>query len=141
MDYESMAAELLRLRAKLHRIPADQKLSKMVRGEQYVLNYLAAHEQVVHPKELSEQMCVSTARVAALLNHMEEKKLICRSADPSDSRQVIVRLTPAGRTAIERLSGEVIRYVAAMLENLGPEDAEAYIRIQEKIWLNFTNTV
>lgn len=137
MDYHALACELLSVRADLLQVPASQQLSKMVKGEIFVLNYLATHEKIVHPKELSEKMAVSTARIARLLNHMEEKKLIQRYSDQDDSRQVIVVLTEDGRKMIRQIRTEVISYTSAMLENLGPEDAEAYIRIQKKIWNNF----
>lgn len=137
MDYTALANELLSVRANLLQVPANQKLSKMVQGELFVLNYLITHEKIVHPKELSEKMAVSTARIASLLNHMEGKKLIQRYADKDDNRQVIVILTDTGRQEIHRIRAEVISYVCAMLESLGPEDAEAYIRIQKKIWNNF----
>ena len=137
MDYFALANELLRVRANLLQVPANQQLSKMVKGELFVLNYMATHEKVVHPKELSEKMAVTTARIASLLNHMEEKKLIQRNADPHDSRQVVVVLTDEGKRAIQRVREEVISYVSAMLETLGPEDAENYIHSQKKIWSNF----
>ncbi len=38
---------------------------------------------------------------------------------------------------IQQARAEVISYVCAMLESLGPEDAASYIRIQKKIWTNF----
>lgn len=137
MDYTALANELLSVRANLLQVPANQQLSKMVKGEMFVLNYLATHEKIIHPKELSEKMAVSTARIASLLNHMEDKKLIQRYADKDDNRQVIVILTETGKQEILRIRAEVISYVCAMLESLGPEDAEAYIRIQKKIWNNF----
>ena len=137
MDYSALASELINVRTNLLQVPADQQLSKMVKGELFVLNYLGTHEKIIHPKELSEKMAVSTARIASLLNHMEEKNLIRRSPDPADSRQIVVVLTEEGRAAIHRIRGEVIAYVSAMLESLGPEDAESYIRIQSKIWNNF----
>ena len=137
MDYTALANELLSVRANLLQVPANQKLSKMVQGELFVLNYLITHEKIVHPKELSEKMAVSTARIASLLNHMEGKNLIQRYADKDDNRQVIVILTDTGRQEIHRIRAEVISHVCAMLESLGPEDAEAYIRIQKKIWNNF----
>ena len=137
MDYTALANELLRVRANLLLVPASQQLSQIVRGEMFVLNYLVTHENTVHPKELSEKMAVTTARIASLLNHMEEKKLIRRCTDPDDSRQVDVVLTEEGRSAIQAIRQRVISYVSAMLKDLGPEDAEAYIRIQNKIWNNF----
>ena len=94
MDYEALAGELLSIRGNLLQVPANQKLSKMLRGELFVLNYLDHREGKVHPKELSEKMAVSTARIARLLNHMEEKSLVIRQPDPGDSRQIIVQLTP-----------------------------------------------
>ena len=109
----------------------------MLRGELFVLNYLDHREGEVHPKELSEKMAVSTARIARLLNHMEEKSLVTRLPDPGDNRQIIVQLTPDGAKAVEGARREVISYLAKMLESLGPEDARAYIRIQEKIYQNY----
>ena len=136
MDYSALAEELLTLRGKMLRVPADQDLSRMVKGELFVLNYLATHEMVTHPKELSENMAVSTARIASLLNHMEEKHLISRYTDENDSRQIVVVLTETGRSAIQRIRSEVLAHISAMLEDLGPEDAEEYIRIEKKIWAN-----
>lgn len=137
MDYTALASELMCIRANLLQVPAAQQLSKMVKGELFVLNYMATHDKVVHPKELSEQMAVSTARIASLLNHMEDKNLIVRQTDPEDSRQVLVLLTDEGRLAIQKIRVDAIAHVAAMLEELGPEDAEAYIRIQNRIWDNY----
>ena len=137
MDYTSLAQELLTVRANLLQVPANQQLSQMVRGEMFVLNYLFTHEGAIHPKELSRQMAVTTARIASLLNHMEQKQLLLRRADPGDNRQVIVELTEQGRETIQSIRTEVIRYLRIMLEGLGPEDAQAYIRIQKKIWNNF----
>lgn len=137
MNYAALANELLGVRANLLQVPASQQLSHMMKGEMFVLNYLLAHETIIHPKELSEKMTVTTARIASLLNHMEEKKLICRYPDPDDSRQIVVVLTQEGKEEIQQIRAKVISYVSAMLEELGPEDAEAYIRIQKKIWNNF----
>lgn len=137
MDYTSLAQELLTVRANLLQVPASQQLSQMVRGEMFVLNYLFTHEGAIHPKELSRQMAVTTARIASLLNHMEQKQLLLRRADPGDNRQVIVELTEQGRKTTREIRAQVIRYLSTMLEGLGPEDAQAYIRIQKKIWNNF----
>ena len=136
MDYTEMASELLKLRGMMLRVPEERQLSRMVQGELFVLNYLATHEMITHPKELSENMAVSSARIASLLNHMEEKNLISRCPDKNDSRQIIVKLTEAGRSEIQKIREDVIFHVSAMLEKLGPEDASEFIRIERKIWAN-----
>ena len=137
MDYQSLAGELLRTREELLQVPAQQKLSRMMRGELFVLNYLYSHDTEVHPTELSRKLSVSTARIAKLLSHMEEKGLIRRSEDGDDRRQTIVTLTPEGRQAVDRARLEVIAGLAGMLEGIGPDDAREYIRIQEKIYANY----
>lgn len=137
MDYNMLAIELLNAHANLLQVPASQQLSKMVKGEYFVLNYMSTHKKIIHPKELSQKMAVSTARIASLLNHMEQKKLILRYTDPDDSRQIVVVLTDEGRNAIQVVRAEAVSHVSSMLESLGPEDAQAYIRIQKKIWDNF----
>ncbi len=136
MDYTTLANELLETRSQLLQVPADQQLGKLLKGELFVLNYMSTHGSVIHPKELSQKMSVSTARIASLLNHMEEKGYIRREPDPADNRQTLVVLTEKGLAAIEDIKPAVINYVAAMLEMLGPEDAHTYIRIQKKIWTN-----
>lgn len=137
MDYLSLANELLNIRTNLLQVPADRKLSSMLRGELFVLNYLNGRDTPVHPKELSEKLSVSTARIATLLNHMEEKKLVIRTADPADSRQVIVRLTAEGAMEIARARKDVLTYLSGMLESLGPDDAQEYLRIQARIYANY----
>lgn len=140
MYYQSLASELIRIRMNLLQVPASQKLSGILRGELFVLNYLYNRDERVHPKELSEKLSVSTARIASLLNHMEEKHLVVRETDLQDSRQVLVRLTPDGLDAIRRCRSDVLANVERMLEGLGPDDAREYIRIQEKIYNNYMNS-
>ena len=137
-EYEELATELLRLNIGMLQEPAKQKISKMTRGEVFVLNYLMTHQNQAHPAEISRSMVVSTARIAALLSRLEEKQYISRASDPSDNRQVIVTLLPQGLALIQHIRSEVIAAVVRMLERLGPEDAREYIRIQKKILSGIT---
>lgn len=137
MDYMELAKELIDVQELLLQVPAKQKLSKLTVGSLFVLNYLAHHDNNVHPKELSEKMAVSSARIASLLNYLEEKKMVRRYVDSQDNRQIIVLLTELGRREIHRVRAEVLPDLCDMLERLGPEDAEAFIRIQKKIWSSY----
>lgn len=137
MYYELLAMELLNVRTKLLQVPAQREISKLMRGELFVLNYLKYHNGSVHPKELSEKMAVSTARIARLLNHLEDQKLIVRLTDGNDSRQIIVQLTELGEAEIEHARNKVLECTVRMLESLGAEDANEYIRIQEKIYQTY----
>lgn len=133
MNYRKMAEELLAIRAEQLKVPASQQMSKFVKGELFVLNYLATHNHSVYPKELSGEMVVSTARIAVILNQMENKKWITRSTDPEDNRQILVALTEEGHHIIEQKRMKAIEILTQMLEKLGPEDAANLLRIQRRI--------
>ena len=128
MDYMKLAKELLDIRVKLVQVPFVQILSKMERGETFVLNYLVTHDGPIHPKNLS------TARIATLLNKLEEKNQVRRYVDPDDKRQLIVVLTDEGREKILQHRAEILPDIRDFLEELGAEDAQAYIRIEQKLW-------
>lgn len=93
-NYEGLATELLQVNEDLLRVPARHLISKLTQGEHFVLNYLLTHRHQAHPVDLSRGLVVSTARIAALLNRMEDKGLISRLPDPLNNRQVIVTLSP-----------------------------------------------
>lgn len=135
-DYMELAKELFTIYETSLPDPANQKLSKMFMGESFVLNYLTFHEGDVHPKDLSKAMGVSSARIATLLNQLEKKKLIRRQVDPNDNRQLLVVLTEAGRQTGLQARTDLLPLVSASLEALGPEDAQAFIRIRRKLFNN-----
>ena len=137
MDYRILAERMVDLQTSLHQVPITQELSALDRGIFFALNYLALHGNTAYPKELSREMAVSSARIAALLNHLEEEKLIQRSPDLRDNRQIIVSLTDKGLQLIRRKREEIMNIVAETLADLGQEDAEAFLRIQERIVQNF----
>lgn len=133
MDYLALAEQLVTLQSSLQHIPASQKLSALDHGVFFAMNYLAMHENSAYPKELSRGMAVSSARVAAMLNHLEQQGLIRRSPDPRDSRHVMVSLTEQGLALIRQKREEILCLAAKTLQELGPEDAQALLRIQKKL--------
>lgn len=137
MDCRSLAEQLVDLQTGLHQLPASQQLAILSSGTFFALQYLMTHQMTAHPKELSKGMSVSSARIAALLNQMEKQGLIVRTADPDDHRQTVISLTPEGMERIHQKRAEAVEAVARTLAELGPEDAEAYLRITAKILQNF----
>lgn len=128
-----MAAELLYIRAELLHVHANQMMDNFARGELFVLNYLAEHGGTAYPKDLSKEMGVSSARIAAILNQMGKKNWISRITDTIDLRQTIITLTDNGRQEIESRKEEIIDAVIQMIKNIGPDDAKELLRIERKI--------
>ena len=133
MNYRKLAAELLSTQAELHLASIDRQMSRFSRGMYFALQFLTTHDGIAHPRDLSQGMSVSSARVAALLNRMEERRLIRRETDVNDNRQVVITVTEAGTCLLREMREELLDGVAQALESIGPEDAEAYLRIQRKM--------
>lgn len=132
MDYSILAEKMLLLRAQLSHLPAGEAVSDACGGEFFALSLLLAGAPSC-PSALSRSMGVSSARIAALLKHLEQKGLVLRRTDEHDERRVNVSLTDAGRKLINERRREAIERVAAALRSLGEEDALEYIRIQQKM--------
>lgn len=134
MDYRLKAEQLLDDEAIKSELKAIRMLDKQVSGIPFILTYLSLQQnEQASPKALSESLMVSSPRVTALLNEMEREGLVLRTPDEEDNRQVIITLTDKGRKAAEEQHEKKIREITAMLEYLGPEDAEALVRTRRKL--------
>lgn len=133
MDYFSLAEKMLSVRARLSHLPAGEAVSDACGGEFFALSLLLLDDAPGCPSGLRRSMGVSSARIAALLKHLEQKGWISRSADEHDERRVNVLLTDAGRELINSRRREAIERVSAALRELGEEDAHEYVRLQQKM--------
>ncbi len=129
MNYNELAAEFLHKMRVLRKVTSHRNISEALQGEAFVLRFIHCHKGDVLPSEISNEMEVSSARVAAALNSLENKGLITRQIDPSDRRKILVRLTAKGREVAERHYREVIADTANLLQQLGEQDAKEYVRL------------
>lgn len=137
MDYRAIAKQLLDIQPLLRMEPINRRLYLLENGTFLALHYLSEQDKGIHPKELSKKMSVSTARIAALLKHMEQEGMIVRKPDHEDNRQITVSLTAYGKQLIVSKKAEAVTLMAEALEELGWEEAQTYLRIQRKLLENF----
>ena len=132
-ETSQLEEELLQAIIQLNRTPALRRIAESMRGEGFVLQFLARRGEDALPSELSSEMEVSTARVAAALNSLEEKILIHRRIDKEDRRRIRITLTEEGRDASLKYQQVVSGDASKLLELLGEEDARELIRIATKL--------
>lgn len=132
MDYPALAQELLALQSDFDHLPVGAALADMSGGEFSALSLLLDQGSAL-PSELGRCMHVTSARVAALLRQLEQKRWVQRLRVPDDERKHPVELTADGRAIIAYRRAMAIGRVAALLEALGPEDAQEYIRLRRKL--------
>lgn len=133
MDYRDAAQELMNVLLSAPQAKEERQIFQRLRGQGFILIYLAMNQNQTHPKNLSSSLMVSSACIAEILRKLEKEAVITRSIDAEDNRQVVVSLTEKGMQQAEQYWKETLESVTEMLEYLGPEDAQAYLRIRKKL--------
>jgi len=133
MDDTKLTMALIENLLSLVRTSLQKQFGQFVRGESYILNNLLKRSDAALPSELSADMGISTARVAVILNNLENKEYITREMDSSDRRKILVRLTEKGKMRIVDEHKQLFENTRFVIREIGEEDAHELIRILQKI--------
>lgn len=131
--YYDLAGQFINVRRSLPYIKFDKEVSRKIKHEICILSYLMLHDGVAHPKDLSDEFIVSTARMAVLLNQLEDKGYIQRIPDSLDSRQTIIKLQPKGAEFFNDKNNEILMFIARFFEELGEEESSEFVRLYTKL--------
>lgn len=74
--------------------------------------------------QVAQLLDVTPPTVTSLVDALETRGLVARSADPDDRRRVVCSLTPAGRRALQRGDVLVGERLGRLLDRLDPDEAE-----------------
>lgn len=129
MDYEELAKQFLHNSFRYRSCAHQKRFSDNMHGETYAISYIFRQNGLVLPSDISSEMNISSARVAAMLNNLESKGLITRKIDAEDRRRILVELTPKGLEIAEEHYNNVVNYTIKTLKLLGEDDAKELVRI------------
>jgi DNA-binding MarR family transcriptional regulator len=130
MDYRKVAEDFIRYRMPHgHGHPTLTKYQMFNKGERFALFFLMHNKGNATPGEIAEATRISTARVTALLNRLEERGYVLREMDPNDRRKIVVSLTEAGREVITREQKELVLILAAVFKRMGERDTMEFLRL------------
>ena len=133
MTYRKLATELLQKMRTLHKTRPHQDINPSLRGEMFILCYIASHNVAVLPSDISRKMNASSAQIAAALNNLENKGLITRQIDTDDRRKILVEITQKGNDLAQKRQRLALDVIEKMLKLLGEHDAQEYVRITGKL--------
>jgi len=101
-----------------------------------VLGILRDHGPM-SPSELGERLIVTRATVTGLLDSLERRGFVSRSANRADRRSLVVEITPAGLVVAQELRTMIHRNEKDWLGDFTDEELGTYIgllhRIQDKL--------
>ena len=115
--------------------PVDffKSVNELQMGIGAVLQILQKAQGVVTAGQISEEMGVSTARVAVLLKKMAAKGLITKEKGVMDGRVTIVRLTESGENIASKMRHEMWVQVEKIIDSIGEEKVLEFIEISNEI--------
>jgi DNA-binding MarR family transcriptional regulator len=85
------------------------------------------------PSELGNRLIVTRATVTGLIDSLERRELVRRSANPADRRSLLVEITPAGLETIQEIRTIVHRNEKAWLDGLSEAELRTYIGLSHRI--------
>jgi DNA-binding MarR family transcriptional regulator len=83
------------------------------------------------PRELAEAERVQPPTLTRIVSRLEELGLVARTPHPSDGRQVILALSPAGRELLEGYRRTRDEWLARRLSELSAEERDTVARAAE----------
>lgn len=121
---------------EIHKIILKFRPKKMlpenVEGMRFVCNYLCEKGKT-NVKELCDVLSVSSARMAVIINKLEEKKYVRRIKGVKDKRVTYVELTLEGINAIQDVKVQTIKIFNMIKEKLGEDEFERFMHDLDKI--------
>ncbi|MGM9881832.1 MAG: MarR family winged helix-turn-helix transcriptional regulator [Bacilli bacterium] len=133
MNYEKIAEILFQELRSINSASLIEVLNEFNRGEIGVLNYLVFDKDEVSAGELSEKLNVSTARIASILNSLENKEYIKRKEDNLDKRKTLVIVTTKGKDLVTSAKKEIINKIKKVIEEVGYDEIRDYLKTALKI--------
>ena len=113
------------------------KLNENAQGEPLVLVYLYKNSgTLIVPSDIARYIGASTARVANILNNLEEKGMISREISREDRRKILVFLTDKGRKETKERRTRTITRISNVFEAMGEERTQQFI----EAWALFIQT-
>ena len=85
------------------------------------------------PSELGERLIVTRATVTGLLDSLERRGFVLRSANPADRRSLLVEITPLGLEVVQQVRSIVHRHETAWMSALSDEELRVYIGLLQRI--------
>jgi DNA-binding MarR family transcriptional regulator len=104
---------------------------------------LAQRERVpgLTMSELSRRLMVTNGNLTALVERLTQERLVSRATAPSDKRMSIIRLTPAGKRALDAMTPAHREWITAMFGGLSADERDELYALLGKLRASIRNSL
>ena len=124
----ALAADLRQALGRAHRRLRSQVGDAGLSYPQYSVLVVLTREGAMTPGRLAERERVQPPTITRTVNCLVELGLVTKAPDPTDGRQVLVALTPAGVAEVEETRRRRDAWLTARLAALAPDDRAVLAR-------------
>lgn len=121
--------EILELISKQSEAP---KLDIKVDGKRFVLGCLAKNGKM-KSLDLADELKVSTARIAVIINSLEKDDLVKREKDLIDKRITYITLTDKGVVLTKNMHDKMLKTISSVMKRVGEDDLMTFIKVAKVI--------
>lgn len=104
-----------------------------------ILGILDGAGEPLPPHVISQRLFSHPATVTGLLDSLEKRGLVRRTAHPTDRRKVLVEITDEGRAVYDALLPEILRAEIDWLGCLTPDEQETLITLLGRVQAHLYN--
>ena len=105
-----------------------ERSSEQITDGQYSALAELANRGPATPSALAEHQHVQPPHMTRMVSALVEAGLVRREADPTDGRQVLVSITPAGESEVRETRRRRNAWLAGQLAELDPDERELLAR-------------
>ncbi len=127
----TLAADLRQALGRAHRRLRSQVGDAGLSYPQYSVLVVLTREGSMTPGRLAERERVQPPTITRTVNCLVELGLVTKAPDPTDGRQVLVALTPAGVAEVKETRRRRDAWLTARLAALAPDDRAVLARAAE----------
>jgi|SRR5690625_5643805 len=104
-----------------------------ITADQFTILQFIHQQDACTSTQIANTFGVGKSSVTALVNRLDEKKLIIRKRDSNDRRIVYLTLTAEGKKLVEQTEYELYRVIGEKLGHFDKDEIESYIIALEKL--------
>lgn len=98
-----------------------------------VLAIIDGAGEPITPGVIADRAIIAAASTTSVLDTLEKRGLVERRPHPTDRRKLLIALTPAGRSTIDRILPGVHKLEAAVMTKLSEEDRRQLLGLVAKV--------
>jgi DNA-binding MarR family transcriptional regulator len=111
---------ILRFRRDYHGLPWMKK------NHAKIINILYQHDHLT-PTEIGKMLDIEKGSLTTLIDQLEEKGMAIRLEDPSDRRKILISLSPAGRTEMDKIMDFYTHKLNDFFQDVDPGEIKRFI--------------